>query len=147
LVLLSQGHPYIVHLVGKYALRKAFQSGTNEIKKDDIGKALKSIAERGADPVLESRYKKAVASSPQREIVLRSLAQSRKQDGESWTSDAYKIALDQGVDNSSQYVGQLVTEDYGSEIEKVRERYYRFKDSLFATYVLVRPPQFEGDIG
>ncbi len=147
LIRLAQGHPYMVHLVGKYALRKAFQNEKAEIKKADINEALRSIAERGADPILENRYKKAVASSPQREIVLRSLAQVRGQDGECWTSDAYKIALDKGVDNSSQYVGQLVTEDYGAEIEKVRERYYRFKDSLFAAYVLARPPQFEDNSG
>jgi hypothetical protein len=30
------------------------------------------------------------------------------------------------------------------EIEKVRERYYRFKDSLFAAYVRARPRQFSG---
>ncbi|HHB74913.1 MAG TPA: hypothetical protein ENK84_00005 [Desulfobulbus sp.] len=147
LVKLAQGHPYMVHLVGKYALRNAFQNKNKIIKYNDITNALRSIAERGADPILESRYKKAVASSPQREIVFRALAQVRQQDGECWTSDAYKIALDKGVDNSSQYVGQLVIEDYGAEIEKVRERYYRFKDSLFATYVLARPPQFEENIG
>ena len=39
----------------------------------------------------------------------------------------------EGVDNSSQYVGQLVTEEYGAEIEKLRDRYYRFHDSLFAS--------------
>ena len=30
-------------------------------------------------------------------------------DGEIWTKHAYKLALDQGVDNASEYVGQLVT--------------------------------------
>ena len=43
------------------------------------------------------------------------------------------------MDNPSQYVGQLVTEEYGGEVEKVRDRYYRFHDSLFATYVKARP--------
>jgi hypothetical protein len=100
---------------------------------------VKSIAERGADPVLEGRYKKAVASSEQREIVLKAFAETQATDGEVWTTNAYKIALDQGVDNASQYVGQLVTEEYGSEIEKIRERYYRFRDSLFAAYVRARP--------
>lgn len=144
---LAQGHPYMVHLVGKYALRKAYQDGSAEINQPAIDQALQSIAERGADPVLEGRYKKAVGSSPQRETVLRALAQVRGADGECWTTDAYKIALDAGVDNSSQYVGQLVTEEYGSELEKVRERYYRFNDSLFAAYTLARPRQFSADAG
>jgi Cdc6-like AAA superfamily ATPase/transposase len=146
LVRLAQGHPYMVHLVGKYALRSAYQNGVFDIDEQAIDQALRSIAERGADPVLEGRYKKVVGSSPQREVVLRSLAQVRGADGECWTTDAYKIALDTGVDNSSQYVGQLVTEEYGAELEKVRERYYRFRDSLFAAYVLARPQQFPGAV-
>ena len=132
----------MVHLVGKYALRRAYNDGVFNIDEDAISRALRSIAERGADPVLEGRYKKAVGSSPQREVVLRALARVRSADGECWTTDAYKIALDAGVDNSSQYVGQLVTDEYGAELEKVRERYYRFRDSLFAAYTLARPRQF-----
>ena len=143
LVALAQGHPYMIHLIGKYALRQAFQSDVRVIAAAMIDDTLQSIAERGADPVLEGRYKEAVASSPQREIVLKALAKVRSADGECWTTDAYKIALEAGVDNSSQYVGQLVTQEYGAEVEKVRERYYRFRDSLFAAYALARPRQFE----
>lgn len=142
LVALAQGHPYMVHLVGKYALRTAFQAGKVIITEHDIDATLQGIAESGADPVLEGRYHKAVATSPQRESVLRALASKISRDGEVWTTEAYKVALDDDVDNSSQYVGQLVTEEYGAEIEKIRERYYRFKDSLFAAYVKARPRQF-----
>ena len=138
-VILAQGHPYMVHLIGKYALRNAYHRQQSIISAEDITETLQSIAERGADPVLEGRYKKAVASSEQREIVLKALARSQTEDGEVWTQNAYKLALDQGVDNASQYVGQLVTEEYGAELEKVRERYYRFRDSLFAAYVRARP--------
>lgn len=146
LVSLAQGHPYMVHLIGKYALRSAYQSNRREIDDHHIDETLKTIAERGADPILEGRYKKAVGSSMHREIVLKSLAEimPTSADGEVWTRNAYKLALDQGVDNSSQYVGQLVTDDYGAEIEKVRDRYYRFKDSLFAAYVRARPRLIEG---
>jgi energy-coupling factor transporter ATP-binding protein EcfA2 len=139
LVQLAQGHPYMVHLVGKYALRDAFKTETLVVTGPMIDATLSAIAERGADPVLEGRYKKAVASSIHREIVLRALAQVRSEDGECWTTDAYKIALEMGVDNASQYVGHLVTDQYGGEIENVRDRYYRFRDSLFAAYVIARP--------
>ena len=142
LVKLAQGHPYMVHLIGKYALRHAFRERKSIIGRIDIQQTLSQIAERAADPVLEDRYKKAVASSPAREIVLRAFAQSRTEDGEIRTTDAYKIALDEGVENASQYVGHLVTADYGAEIEKVREQYYRFKDSLFYAYVSARPRIF-----
>jgi hypothetical protein len=139
---LAQGHPYMVHLVGKYALRNAFRQKLSVITATEVDSTVKEIAERGSDPVLEGRYQKAVASSPQRESVLRALASKMSRDGEVWTTEAYKVALDDDVDNSSQYVGQLVTEEYGAEIEKIKERFYRFKDSLFAAYINARPRQF-----
>ncbi|UMY62029.1 nSTAND1 domain-containing NTPase [Pseudomonas sp. LS.1a] len=139
LIVLAQGHPYMVHLIGKFAFRLAFQTGKRVIDADDIDATVRSIAEHGSDPVLEGRYKKAVASSEHREIVLKSLAESQAADGEVWTTNAYKAALDQGVDNASQYVGHLASEEYGAEIVKLRDRYYRFIDSLFAAYVKARP--------
>lgn len=142
LVRLAKGHPYLVHLIGKFALRSAFSEERPLITLQDVDATLRSIAERSADPILEGRYQKAVAASPQRESVLRALAEKAGEDGEVHTTDAYKVALDYGVDNASQYVGQLVTGEYGEEIEKVRERFYRFKDSLFVAYILARPRQF-----
>lgn len=140
LVKLSQGHPYMVHLIGKYAFRHAFKTGCKDISNDDIETTLKSIAESGTDPILENRYKKAVASSGQREVVLKCLAEVQAGNLEIHTADAYKKSIDQGVDNPSQFVGHLVTDDFGAEITKIRERYYRFSDSLFMAYVLARPP-------
>jgi energy-coupling factor transporter ATP-binding protein EcfA2 len=139
---LSKGHPYIVHLLGKQTFRTAFLEPRYSIDEDYIENILKSIAEKEADPVLEGRYKKAVASSKQREVVIKAFADSAKVDSEILTSDAYRISEEQGVENASQYVGQLVTDDYGAELIKVRERYYRFRDSLFQTYVSARPPIF-----
>jgi hypothetical protein len=110
------------------------------IELQDIEVVLQNIAENGSDPLLEGRYRRAVASSRQREAVLKALAEYQDDRGEVWTTDAYKAALDAGVDNPSQYVGQLVTQELGAEIERVRDRYYRFKDSLFSAYVRSRPP-------
>jgi hypothetical protein len=123
LVGLAQGHPYLVHLIGKFSFRAAYMSNTRTIDVADIELVLQSIAENGSDPVLEGRYRKAVASSTQRESVLKALAEHQDDRGEVWTTDAYKAALEVGVDNSSQYVGQLVTEEFDAEIERVRERY------------------------
>jgi hypothetical protein len=81
-VQLAQGHPYMVHLIGKYALRTAFHMDVRRITQPAIEETLKSIAERAADPVLEGRYKKAVASSEQRETVLKALAETQGSDGE-----------------------------------------------------------------
>lgn len=136
---LANGHPYIVHLIGKQSLKTAFLEPRYELDEEFINHTLTEIAEKEADPVLEGRYKKAVASSYQREGVLKSLVSAIQKDGEILTSDAYKIAIDFDVDNPSQYVGHLISEEYGAELTKLRERYYRFKDSLFATYVKARP--------
>jgi hypothetical protein len=38
----------------------------------------------------------------------------------------------------------MVTEQYGAEVENVRDRYYRFRDSLFAAYFVAKPKQFGG---
>jgi hypothetical protein len=137
---LAQGHPYMVHLIGKYALRNAHKNGDQVIDAGDVETTLQSIAERGADPALEGRYKTAVGSSEQREIVLKTMAECQRPDSEIWTTEAYPIAHRKGVDNASQYVGQLGTHEYGSEIERLRDRFYRFRDSLFAAYVRARPP-------
>jgi Cdc6-like AAA superfamily ATPase len=143
LVSLAQGHPYMIHLMGKYALRRAYHGEQREVAGNDIEATLRSVAERQADPVLEGRYRKAVASSQQRETVLKALADTQDAQGEIWTTNAYKLAVDGGVDNPSQYVGQLVTEQYGAELENLRERYYRFKDSLFCAYIRARPRMFD----
>lgn len=139
LVELANGHPYIIHLIGKQALKTAYLEPRYELDENFINDTLKEIAEKEADPVLEGRYKKAVASSYQREGVLKSLVAVIQKDGEILTTDAYKIAIDYDVDNPSQYVGHLISEEYGGELIKLRERYYRFKDSLFTTYVKARP--------
>ncbi|MCP4359633.1 MAG: ATP-binding protein [Chloroflexi bacterium] len=60
LVALAQGHPYMVHLLGKYALRSAFLSKGAEIDASDIDSTLQKVASSGVDPVLEGRYKKAI---------------------------------------------------------------------------------------
>jgi len=140
---LAQGHPYMVHLLGKHALRRAYRVKKESIDSKDIEETLKVIAESEADPILEGRYKKAIANSAQREAVLKALANKNKSDGEILTTEAYKLAIDWGVDNPSQYVGQLVIDEYGAELLKVRERVYRFRDSLFLAYVKARPLFFE----
>ena len=145
LITLAQGHPYMVHLVGKYALRRAFTDDNHSIDLSNIDDTLKSIAENASDPVLEGRYRGAVRASPQREIVIKALAESQDNQSEVLTTNAYKVALERGVENPSQLVGQLVTEEYGAEIVKIRERYYRFKDSLFAAYVKAHPQILKSD--
>ena len=139
MVLLAQGHPYIIHLIGKYALRLAHRKSKSIIDEEHIILTLSDIAKTNADPILEGRYKKAVGTSVHREIVLKTFANITAEDGEIFTKEAYKTAIDEGVENPSQYVGQLVVADTGAELEKTRDSYYRFKDTLFKAYVQARP--------
>jgi Cdc6-like AAA superfamily ATPase len=97
LVSLAQGHPYLVHLIGKFAFRDALMGEKREIAVDDIDIVLQNIAENGSDPVLEGRYRRAVVSSKQRETVLKALAANQDDKGEVLTTNAYKEALDAGV--------------------------------------------------
>ncbi len=136
---LSQGHPYIIHLLGKYALRQAFSQGNKIISRANIDQTIETIAATNADPILEARYKKAVGASKHRETVLRVFSEYDSLDGEVFTKEAYKRAIDLEVDNPSNYVGSLVTPEFGQEIVKDRDYYYRFRDSLFKAYVRLRP--------
>jgi Cdc6-like AAA superfamily ATPase len=47
IVSLAQGHPYMVHLVGKYALRIAFREDRRTVNHSEVNDALRTIAERG----------------------------------------------------------------------------------------------------
>jgi Cdc6-like AAA superfamily ATPase len=133
---LASGHPYFIHLFGKVALDIADSGHQNTIDENTIDKAIKRIAEEGIDPNLESRYKKCISSSYQREEVLKFLAANIQTDGEIPISE---MQTKVSIDNPSSYVGQLTTEEFGAEISKIREKYYRFKDSLFAAYTKARP--------
>ncbi len=142
MIRLANGHPYLIHLIGKYSLREAFKNDKKIITESDVNSTLSDIAEKKADVILENKYRTAVGSSPQREIVLKSMAVVQDEQNEIFTTNAYKVALSNGVDNASQHVGLLVSSEHGAELEKIRERYYRFKDSLFHSYVLARPSLF-----
>ena len=61
---------------------------------------------------------------------------------EVYTTDLYAdIARELNIDPSaiSVYVGQLASEKYGNVLERTRDRYYRFTDSLFKAYASARP--------
>lgn len=136
---LAQGHPYFVHLIGKYALKDAFKTNKKSITRTDIQNTVNSIAEKRIEPTLESLYRTAIGSSPQRESVLRIFAEIQSNDTEVHTKKAYEAAYDSGIENPSQYVKHLTSPACGSVLEQTRDRYYRIKDSLFAAYINARP--------
>ena len=104
------------------------------------------VADRVVQRVEPERVAGLERHSFDREIVIKALAESQDSQSEILTTNAYKVALERGVENPSQLVGQLVTEEYGAELVKMRERYYRFKDSLFAAYVKAHPQILKSDL-
>ncbi|WP_122445824.1 metallophosphoesterase [Pseudomonas viridiflava] len=142
LVQIVNGHPYLLHLVGKHALSLAFKNKKNLIDKSTLEEALQHIASSRADRSLEDRYLKAIGNSHQRETVLRIFASV----GEDvvHTTIAYPLAETQGISNPSYWVADLQKESSGSELVKVAEQYYRIQDPLFRAYVSATPPRLAG---
>lgn len=137
---IAKGHPFYVHLLGKYSLINALMKSVTLIDRDLAQQVLIEIANKGTATVQEATYQKAIGHSYTREFIVKMLAAESTE--EINTSAVYpKIAQGRGMDANaiSVYVGQLVSEKYGSIIEKTRERHYRFKDSLFKAYAEARP--------
>ncbi len=140
IVSVAKGHPFLVHLVGRHALRRAAEQGSSDVDLDTCEQALDYIALNGSATVQESIYKTAIGSSYPREYILKTFA--RQLDAEIHTTDLYSsIARELGIrtEGISVYVGHLGSEKYGAVLEKAQGRYYRFSDSLFRAYAAARP--------
>ena len=137
---IARGHPFYVHLVGKHALLRAISQKTDVVTEAIAREALADIAFKGSAPVQEAAYKKAVGHSYIREHILKMFAGVDAD--EVYTTDLYAhIARELNIDPSaiSVYVGQLASDKYGNVLERTRDRYYRFTDSLFKAYASARP--------
>lgn len=137
---ISRGHPFYVHLVSKHALLRAISQKSSVVTENIAREALADIAFKGSAPIQETAYKKAVGHSYIREYILKKFASISAE--EVYTTDLYAdIAKALGIDPSaiSVYVGQLASDKYGAVLERTRDRYYQFKDSLFKAYAAARP--------
>lgn len=144
IISIAKGHPFYVHLVGKHALLHSLRKGESEVSLDTAKEALADIALKGSAPIQETLYKTAIGHSYIREVVLKRFASVDQE--EIHTTELYvAISKELNIDSSavSVYVGQLVTDKYGASIVKTRDRYYRFKDSLFKAYAAARPFQLK----
>ena len=140
----ARGHPYYVHLIGKHSLLKAIETGNAIVTQEAAQAALREIALKGSAPIQESTYKTAIGHSYTREFILKAF--SRVENDEIHTTDLYaQVAKSLGIESGavSVYVGHLSSEKYGRVLEKTRERYYRFRDSLFKAYAAARPWQLD----
>lgn len=135
---LCRGQPYLVHLFGKYSLLEAFRSQLKSVGPEQLDNALSAIATEGHEAMLEERYRKAVASSPQRESVLRAFAGISRD--KIHNTEAY--ALCKNIDQPAVYLGHLRQAKYGGELIDRGNRYHEFKDALFKAYVNATPRRF-----
>ncbi len=135
---LCSGQPYLVHLFGKYSLLEAFRSDLNSVGSEQLNNALSSIATEGHEAMLEERYRRAVASSAQRETVLRAFAGISRD--KIHNSEAY--ALCKNIEQPAVYLGHLRQAKYGAELVDRGNRYHEFKDALFKAYVHATPRRF-----
>jgi Cdc6-like AAA superfamily ATPase len=146
IIRIARGHPYYVHLLGKHALIKAVENKAKTVSEEMAQEALAEIAIKGTARIQETIYQKAIGHSYTRELIVKTFAVV--EDEEIHTTSVYpRIAAAGTMDISSisVYVGQLVSEKFGSILEKTRERHYRFKDSLFKAYAAARPYNFKAD--
>lgn len=146
IIQIARGHPYYVHLLGKHALIKAVGARQQVVSEQMAREALAEIAVKGTSRIQETTYQKAIGHSYTRELIVKTFAEC--EEDEIHTTSVYpKIVSLRTMDISSisVYVGQLVGEKYGAILEKTRERYYRFKDSLFKAYAAARPYNYKAD--
>lgn len=148
IIKISRGLPFYVHLVGKHALLRTVDAQRHLVTLADAQDALAEIALKESAPVQETAYKKAIGHSYIREHIIKAFAAI--EEDEIHTTELYqRIARDLALDVNavSVYVGHLASDKYGAVLEKTRDRYYRFTDSLFKAYAAARPWQFKkGDI-
>ncbi|MBP6706660.1 MAG: hypothetical protein KA134_05145, partial [Achromobacter sp.] len=139
----ARGHPFYIHLLGKHSLLEAIREKSTEVSVILAQHALERIANNESAPVQEEAYKKAIRHSYPRELILKQFA--NEEQSEIYTSHVYpkisEIAPNLDTSKISVYVGQLTLKEYGAPLVKLRDRYYRFSDSLFKAYAAARPSQ------
>lgn len=144
LVNVVRGQPYLLHLIGRTSLLTAFKAKRNQVDNTILNSSMSIIASEQLDSSLEIRYLKAIGNSPQREIVLRTFAEACNPMAH--TSDVYSLATQRGVSNPSYSTGELQKQNYGEELRKSGEKYYKFKDQLFQAYVVATPTRLRKSV-
>ena len=141
---IARGHPYFVQLLGRSTLITALHLGETTVALEKAQIALAEIATKGSAPIQERLYKTSIGHSYVREVILKAFAQENQDEMPTQAVYGRAAAILGLADKAviSVYVGQLVSEKYGAVLEKTRERFYRFKDSLFKAYAAARPYQW-----
>lgn len=143
LIRLVCGQPYLLHLIGRASLWSAFKNKKVIVDVEDLQNSLAEVVLKKTDSGLEERYLRAIGHSPQRESVLRILAQHCAPTAH--TRVLYPLTEAEGVTNPSYWVADLQKKDSGQEVRKVKEQFYAFSDPLFQAYVVATPRRLPKD--
>lgn len=138
IVSMANGFPHFVHFIGREVGFVTIDRGGQRVTRADVAEAIGQIVATKRAARYESKFLNSVRGSANMEIVLRAFANATGE--EIHTSDVYPLCEAEGVTNVSQYVGGLTR---GNVLIKTRERYYRFDDELFRTYVKIRNWKFK----
>lgn len=137
IVSMANGFPHFVHFIGRETGFVTIDRGGQRVTRANVADAIGQIVKTGRAARYERTYLNSVRGSANMEIVLRAFANAAGE--EIHTSDVYPLCEGEGMTNVSQYVGGLTR---GKILIKTRDRYYRFDDELFRTYVKIRNWKF-----
>jgi len=138
IVSMANGFPHFVHFIGRESGFATLDRCASLVTTLDVANAVKQIVATKRAARYEGDFLSSVRGSGPKEMVLRAFADAVGL--EIHTSDVYPLCESAGVSNTSQYVGGLVSDKV---LIKTRERYYRFVDELFRTYVRIRGWKFK----
>lgn len=143
IVKIAGGYPWFVHVLGQGALILTAENGHSVVDGAAVAAVLREFVNNAYAEQFHQAYAKAVGRSPQREILLRSLASSSEH--EIATTAAYAQARRLGVSDPAEYRSQLASDRYGAPLTSRREEaadHVRFRDAMFKIYVSLVPPLF-----
>jgi uncharacterized protein YydD (DUF2326 family) len=115
----------------------AFMQQSTKVTSAIVEALHQNISQGRLNTIYEDVYQNAVKHSAQREVLLKIFAEQKEDDIH--TEEVYSLARDLGITNPSQLMKELTsTEESGSVLTKVRERYFRFTDPVFKVYARLR---------
>ncbi len=149
LVSLSQGLPYITHLLGLHVARVAIRDERLSIIENDVDKGIKSALDQWQQSIKSSHYKAVLSSQPGNIFpqVLLACALAETDDFGYFTATSIKAPLkqitgkDYDIPSFSNHLKEFSEAKRGAIIERVgqtRRFRYRFVSPLMKPYVVMK---------
>lgn len=140
LVTHAAGLPWFVHVLGTQSLQNVYDTNEMVVTSSDVNMAVETLATSTYARQLEDRYKLAVGSSWDREVILRLFAKWNDRDIP--TSELYPMAKKLGVSNPSVQVKELQLARRGRVLSRApfeeKGGIYSFRDAIFKRFVDLR---------